>query len=655
MTTISKIKQKGSTEVYDIIDRMSNYTAFEVLANDEELSIETSVGTYTVAVGMEHRFTMRSASKTKEELDIIVDWGDGTDTKISEDVVLSFEYSEEDSESTISVSHIYEAPGKYIVKILGSKYFAFSRWKGASNTETKQYNLLCRIFDGDLPVATNVTNLASAASMAPRLNKVNIPAYYNLAQIENLSYLFYASPVTEVLGLANRLSSVATASNIFDNCTYLVNTDFMLPHVTSRGTYRKSFAKCKNLTTPASSMFFAGGIASPEVNVEQLFYGCSSLPAEDLSEYFWGNKNIKWLNTENAFSGCSDELRALVPTSWGGTSTSEEAKLQIQDENYYTAFEVYPTSEDIAAGTVDDVTGLAYTNSVTAQMTAKFNIRTTCPNEKLDIVVSWGDGHYDCLKNGDYEAVSSSGYTYTMAHEYQTAGRHIVKIYGKQYFALATSPSDISEYSLMSRCLDNDLPIAEHLTNLSAFCANAKRLLKVDCPFSRMMFRIINTSSMFANCSNLIQATGFGSYVSPAMLSCSWMFQNCTSMSECDFILPSYFSDVWGIKGTFAHCKSLAVDINSLLPPQGFHVKEPNVIQLFINVPLTGTVPVEKLFGDPDITWVADTTTFRGCPEGILSQVPTAWGGSADDSLIATPYQEQISALIGRIEALENA
>jgi hypothetical protein len=42
----------------------------------------------------------------------------------------------------------------------------------------------------------------------------------------------------------------------------------------------------------------------------------------------WENTNITWTNTSTAFTGCSDAIRAQVPTSWGGTNTEIEEKLQ---------------------------------------------------------------------------------------------------------------------------------------------------------------------------------------------------------------------------------------------------------------------------------------------------------------------------------------
>lgn len=627
---------------------LADYTAFEVYAHSEDIPVgysEELRGNVNKAIPacMEHRFDIKTTVTDTSKSDVIIDWGDGETSSVSKGEFLKTSLNEEDGELNIQFSHKYKDSGKYIVKIFGKKYYTFNWPDSTVQEERWHYNLLCRIFDTDLPLCSCVTNLASAGSYARRLKKVRIPSYYNFSNVSNFSYLFYASGVESVTGLKNMIGVCGTDSNMFDNCTSLKETDFMFPVLSTRGTWAKMFNSCKELATPVSSMFFAGGLSGTQINVNNLFNGCVKLPAEDLGDILWNRKNVTWINTENAFTGCSNELRALVPVSWGGTNSSIEANKYITDWNDYTAFEVYPTDETIPAGTLDEVTGFTYSYEVPPQMTAKFNIRTTAKIEDLDVVVDWGDGFKQVLKNGEYEKVSASGYTYTMSHTYSLSGRYIVKIYGHQYFALSTS--SFTENSLVSRCLDSDLPIASHLTNLSSLCSNSKRLLKVDVPFSKIMFRIINTASAFARCYNLVQATGFGGYMSPAMFSCSWMFNDCWSLKECDFILPSYFTDAWGIKGTFTNCKSLAVDINSLIPPQGFHVKKPEKTQLFMNVPLTGTVPADFLFNDKSLNWTGEANTFYGCPSEIRSQVPVSWGGTADDSIIEPSLEERIKAL----------
>lgn len=361
----------------------------------------------------------------------------------------------------------------------------------------------------------------------------------------------------------------------------------------------------------------------------------------------FSNGSYAWINAETVYTPISNDeavMNCLQKYVFNGLKWMRNG------------VEFIPAVGDIAVK--DGYTGFTYLNDVPAQMTQKFNIRTTATREQLDVSVDWGDGHVDVLRNGDYIVEDSSFYTYVVSHTYETPGRYIVRIYGEQYFAIACPDKYngvANDNSLVSRVLDADLPVSSHLTNFSSMCSNSMRLLRVDNQFSKNLFRVINTSSMFARCKNLIQCTGFGGYLSPAMYSCSWMFNDCWSLSNTDFVLPGYFTDEWGIKGVFANNKSLSVDINTLLPLQGFHVKNPNRASLFLACPLTGTVPANMFWDDKDTNWQAASNTFGSCPVIIRGQVPKSWGGAADNGIISKSMDEKYAELLERVEALESA
>lgn len=324
MDVITKIKVGSTGDIADLVDNTTDYTAFEVYAHNEDIPLGYSEELggeikKVIPACMEHRFDIKTTVLDTTESDVVVVWGDGETSSVAEGEFLSTTLNEEDGELNIQFSHVYKDPGKYIVKILGRKYYTFNWPDSTVQEERFHYNLLCRIFDTDLPICSCVTNLASAGSYARRLKRVRIPSYYNFSNVSNFSYLFYASGVESVMGLKNMIGVCATDSNMFDNCTQLKETDFMFPVLATRGSWAKMFSKCYELTTPVSSMFFGGGVANTTINVNNLFQGCAKLPTEDLGALFWNRPNVTWTNTENAFAGCSDELRALVPASWGGT------------------------------------------------------------------------------------------------------------------------------------------------------------------------------------------------------------------------------------------------------------------------------------------------------------------------------------------------
>ena len=74
--------------------------------------------------------------------------------------------------------------------------------------------------------------------------------------------------------------------------------------------------------------------------MSEVFYGCSKLvlsnnTIDEVAEKLWNNTDIIWKNTSNCFAGCSEEVRAKIPDTWGGTKrTKLYYPLQPGDEGY---------------------------------------------------------------------------------------------------------------------------------------------------------------------------------------------------------------------------------------------------------------------------------------------------------------------------------
>ena len=69
-------------------------------------------------------------------------------------------------------------------------------------------------------------------------------------------------------------------------------------------------------------------------------------------------------------------------------------------------------------------------------------------------------------------------------------------LYGGRY---STFRNDVVENSLVSRILDEDLPIAKCISNMSSCCANSKILLRVNVPNHYQMENLLNVAGMFIN------------------------------------------------------------------------------------------------------------------------------------------------------------
>ena len=159
-----------------------------------------------------------------------------------------------------------------------------------------------------------------------------------------------------------------------------------------------------------------------------------------------------------------------------------------------------PNKTEIAAGTVDDVTGLTYNNAVTACTIHKMTLRSAQEPEECDVVIDWGDGIVEAIKDGHYTG-HTVGKAYELEHDYASTmtadvQRFIVKIYGKNYYTFRHNSYKAN--NLISQIFDANFPIASHITNFASMAFGAARLLKVQFPHSTSPFsNVINWSSCF--------------------------------------------------------------------------------------------------------------------------------------------------------------
>lgn len=332
----------------------------------------------------------------------------------------------------------------------------------------------------------------------------------------------------------------------------------------------------------------------------------------------------------------------------------------IVKEDDYTAFEVCPHSTFIRKGTKlqssivanaesvikylaslesDELrSNAAFDYNIEASMIHEFTLRSKqLPNE-MDVVVDWGDGTVEkcattyigtdgivcgSLVGGPLRG-SVGNYMYMMRHEYATEGIHTVKIYGKNYFAIIPNKS---HQNITCSALSENLPVASHINNFSSFCYAAKMMVYVNVYNCGFNAQVQNASNMFYYCLNLKKAVGFTAYSN--MKHCGGIFGNCYALQHTNLTLPSF--DVTGSnREAFYRCWALADDINDLLPSVGFISNEPiQMLSTFYECKsLTGTVPVDKLWGNTKVSFRDTSDCFSGCHESILAQVPESWGGT---------------------------
>lgn len=320
-------------QLLDLVD----CTAFEVFAHDYDIQVGEceELGGYvnnTIQASTEQRFQIRSTTLVDSVSDVIIDWGDGKSSTISKGEYISRADQTEDKEVTYTVGHTYEQNGKYIVKIFGKDYFSFRSVHISTgvvieeNDPALKYNLVSRVMDVDLPIASHVTNLANAFGVSPRLLNVHIPSYAKTDSFKNLGGVFRFC--TNLLTATNFKRQFQYAENVemfFFGCSSMTTCDFTLPAILSRGKMRSIFWGCKSLKMKVANIFLEGDVfQGGNMDVLRLFYGCSDqLDLTGCDKYLWNNKKVTYVNTPYVFRECPDSIRSQVPVLWGGTASND--------------------------------------------------------------------------------------------------------------------------------------------------------------------------------------------------------------------------------------------------------------------------------------------------------------------------------------------
>lgn len=258
-------------------------TKFEVMPTDRLIPAghidEQTKLPYLVTVKPQMRAVVSLRSNVEQaKSDLVIQWGDGTSTTVASSKppktatpasdCVSYTLYEEGNppEYWVDVYHTYKKPGRYIVEIHGTKYFAL----GNNGAES----LMSRVFDKDLPIAQHVTNICSWAAGAPRLQAVDIPKDYALPEVDNATSLFRGNVnLLYATGLRKRFKG-SRVFRMFHGCCNLLRTDLKFtPEMTN---ISDTFNGCEklflNVRSTMPKKFFNG-----DVNMTGCFTGCKAL------------------------------------------------------------------------------------------------------------------------------------------------------------------------------------------------------------------------------------------------------------------------------------------------------------------------------------------------------------------------------------------
>ena len=358
-----------------ITDEMKkDYTAFEVYPTSKVMAPgEFSYLGYTNSVEIPaqdtHHFVLRSLL-TQDKQDVIIDWGDGTFTDVKaggDDVIVKLDYSD----TNFFIKHKYAEPDKpYIVKIYGTTYFGFM---GENNTRKiddgsgdaesyKKHNLISRIFDIDLPVASCLTNTASMCLYANRLLKVYVYGHAILRQSSNWTLTFNACKnLVYAGGFEDDNFCPAATTQVFASCSSLTYSDFRLPVAPRSSSVTGTMYKgCTSLTMDVEKLLPKANFFTSPYEMTQMFYESgvtiSAETAEEVASKLWNNPNITFTGISKVFGRCSAETKASVPVSWCGTAP--DSIITVGDSDLSEAVNELTTRVSNVENNIADVTEL---------------------------------------------------------------------------------------------------------------------------------------------------------------------------------------------------------------------------------------------------------------------------------------------------------
>ena len=320
----------------NIVDE-HDYTSFKVYAHDTDIEpgVHDILGevTESIPASMTHKQTIRTMGKSIDS-DIVVDWGDGAFSSIRNGDYDSFtEPYDEWNDSKCVIGHTYEKTGSYTVKIFGRKYYGLRTPTSSDGIDgVHNFNLIYEALSENCKLASNVKNLSDFLRNAARLTRLKMSLGI-LKGVGNI-YALCRDCVNLISATGFPTFESCSAGYIFLNDINLKTTDFVVPAIpTSKtdGAVGRCFEGCIKLENTVESTLPQTGFTSQRVNINQLYMGCESMTLGDytnVSFILWGNNQITFCgsgslksNTASVFTGCSDELRAQIPTSWGGTNT----------------------------------------------------------------------------------------------------------------------------------------------------------------------------------------------------------------------------------------------------------------------------------------------------------------------------------------------
>ena len=214
-------------------------------------------------------------AKSKKDLRLTIDWGDGIVEDMSEKTgsdIRFLDYGPDYDYSGVIILHKYEGDfvnRKNVVTIYGDQYFMCRGYYYglAPYFPGKQLrNIISRAFAEDLPVAVNLKNVSSLANESDRVLKLSVPYGYRNA-ITNCSNAFINC--INLLEAAVSEDSIGgnpmySDSNLFMGCSSLTASTYRIPPYFTIGGTKGGYYDCAALSADIKDLLPKGGFYSAD-------------------------------------------------------------------------------------------------------------------------------------------------------------------------------------------------------------------------------------------------------------------------------------------------------------------------------------------------------------------------------------------------------
>lgn len=390
----------------------------------------------------------------------------------------------------------------------------------------------------------------------------------------------------------------------------------------------------------------------------------------------------------------STQIKSYVESSLSSyvqLSAIQSAIQEAVDKYIVTKFEVFPTSAEISAGTIDsfeglqsicgwseddkkdemNFTGFEYTEKVASCDIFTALIRSSTLKEDTNLIIDFGDGTEqirlkDYVLSEDEKKLSNPGILdkgktfihypseltdgeveIRICHRYEKSKKYIVTIYGNAYWGLRSNNISINSkttQTIISRLFDADLPFATCIYNISSIANGSNKILKILLPNYKDVSNWTNTSNAFQNCKNLISVMGFSTdtenpnktkrvfLFKSRIYASGGMFSGCKNLTECDIVLPAGSIANSVCDNFYSGCSKLSTDILMLLPKSGFSNMFMAFSGVFNNCSSLTCSDISKLekilWNNKFVEWSSTNTALNGCTTIGLNNIPKSWGGN---------------------------